>query len=339
MTTSWGSRLPAVVAEPGPVARANPAGGGAWTPRSASSRSRAASSTVHVLRLARARPPRAGPPPCRSAPPARRAAARPPAASACASSSARMRATVVVLPSRARRRRRRAGAARRRRRRGAGGRGPRRRRTAGQPGREGGARPRRPPAWRPREQVGGHGALVLPVAVEVEVRARRDAAGGPRRTTSLAAEGARASSRRVGPGQRVEIDGRVGVAARGGRDRRQVDADVARAGAPRTANAAASATASSSTAPEAGQAQRDVDVGGREHAGLVERVRAGRRRRAPAAASKGRCRRPTVTRRPSVEQVAQRLDQRRPAVASDRRRTGCPSTVTCSTALMPRRKR
>ena len=250
--------------------------------------------------------------------------------SACSSSSATIRATVVVLPvpgppaTTASRRRTAVAAA---------SRWPSaRRRTA--------ARARRveqrlvdaAPAPRERAQVGGDLALLAPVAVEVE-RAAVEPQRPARRARSPSDEPLAAATRpALRPRQRGQVDRLVGCRrsrCRGSSRGRRSTWPEPRARARRAPRPAA--TASSVSPRERGEPPRDVDVGGGEHAGVVElaqqagRARAARRRRRSSHAA-----------RSSTSLSAAHQRGRRPP---GEHAAAAPSTTGVSGPVIPRRNR
>ena len=211
----------------------------------------------------------------------------------------------------------------------------RRRTAAPGPPPAGRRRRRRPGAAAAREQVGGHLALVGPVPVEVEGRPVE--AQGPVVAHQRALATAASTHSRVGPGQRRRrrpaVDVGAGRAAMVARSTQTWPSRGARA-----AKAAPSRTASSVVPLRPGQPQGDVDVGGGEDAGRVERgSEPGGAERQPGVEGVGPAS-ASVTARPRVEEVAQRLDQRR-------RRPPGPDAAGLavdaggSAALMPRTNR
>ena len=261
------------------------------------------------------------------------------AAAACSASSATIRATVVVLPvpgpagdDREAAPHRGRGGQR------AGARRPRRRTAARARGED---RPRRRVgrAGAERAQVRGDLALLAPVAVEVE-RGADQAQRTARASSSPTATSALAASRRdhaVGPATAAP-PGRPAPRRRPSRSRGSSRDRRRRArAAARARRARRRARPLVVLAGERGEPPRDVHVGRREHAGLVERAQQ------PGGAARERGRRtdrPSIalTRAPPVEHVAER-----PTSAAGGRQAntphGVPSTTGVSGPAMPRRNR
>ena len=134
-------------------------------------------------------------------------------------------------------------------------------------------RRRRQLAPREREQVGGDLALLAPVAVEVERAA--DQPQRPRVARLLADRDQRAGGEPlepvagVRPRQRAEVDGLVGVDGDGVADLLDVDEDVTEA-RPAHGERGGEEHRLVLFAGQLGQPAGDVQVGGREHARLVE---------------------------------------------------------------------
>ena len=123
------------------------------------------------------------------------------------------------------------------------------------------------------EEVGGDGALVAPVAVEVERRADE-----PERSVLpavLAGGDQRARGEAVDPGlgfrprQRLQVDRRLEVGGGGGADRGEVDADGSESGCAHGERGREQRVLVLLLA-ELREAEGDVDVGGGQHSCLVE---------------------------------------------------------------------
>ena len=204
-------------------------------------------------------------------------------------------------------------------------------------------RRRRPVAERP--QVGGHLAFLAPVAIEIQ-RAADEAQRAPGvRLCVLADCDERAARERphpflgLGPRQRRQVDRLLGVDRRRGSDRGEVDEHVAE---PRAADGERGAERDPVVllAGERAQTHRDVDVGGRQHADVVER----------AQQPRGAARAPRVV---HVD-LDQRRSDHRACPQSNRSLSaatsapggrhantphGSPSTTGVSGPIIPRRKR
>ncbi len=188
-------------------------------------------------------------------------------------------------------------------------------------------------------QVVRHGHLVEPEAVQVEVRPfevkREVGAGQP--------AGRHGLEPRLGhgPGQRLDLHLVLGLAARRAPDRPQVNADVTEArgvGRQRRRQQRRVVRPAAERAETAG----DVRVGRGEDPRRVEQGQAagrpaGRRRveRVERVAfGVGRAHAPSPSSKRSLSLVTNSVGG-----AHDHTPHGCPSTGTCSTALMPRRNR